>query len=98
MVGSKPCSVSPLCRYQCSILRNHHRVRRRIHFCIRQGIPEYGWSDSAQSGVPANVAEKCLAKMTGHKDKWFETIDNSFLPDDLKGRYKELILARLSML
>ena len=51
-----------------------------------------------QSGVPANVAEKCLAKMTGHKDKWFETIDNSFLPDDLKDRYKELIQARLSLL
>ena len=51
-----------------------------------------------QSGVPANVAEKCLAKMTGHQDKWFETIDNSFLPDDLKDRYKELIQARLSLL
>lgn len=36
--------------------------------------------------------------MTGHKDKWFETIDNSFLPDDLKDRYKELIHERLSLL
>ena len=51
-----------------------------------------------QSGVPANVAEKCLAKMTGHKDRWFEIIDNSFLPDDLKDRYKELIRTRLSLL
>ncbi len=52
----------------------------------------------AQSGVPANVAEKCINKMSSHKEKWFEVIDNSFLPDNLKESYKELILKRLSLL
>lgn len=36
--------------------------------------------------------------MSSHKEKWFEVIDNSFLPDNLKESYKELILKRLSLL
>ena len=51
-----------------------------------------------QSGVPANTAEKRIAKMTGYKDKWFELIDSSFLPEDLKSSYKNLITTRLSRL
>lgn len=51
-----------------------------------------------QSEVPANTAEKRIDKMAGYKEKWFEIIDNSFLPEDLKVNYKELILARLSLL
>ena len=51
-----------------------------------------------QSGVPANAAEKCIDRMTRHQDKWLEIIDSSFLPDDLKTSYKELILARLKLI
>ena len=51
-----------------------------------------------QSGVPASTAEKRIAKMTGYKDKWFELIDSSFLPEDLKASYKNLITTRLSRL
>ena len=51
-----------------------------------------------QSGVPANTAEKRIAKMIGYKDKWFELIDSSFLPEDLKASYKNLITTRLSRL
>ncbi len=51
-----------------------------------------------QSGVPTKTAQKCIDKMAGHKDKWFEIIDNSFLPEDLKTLYKELIVSRLSLL
>ena len=36
--------------------------------------------------------------MAGYKDKWFEIIDNSFLPEDLKTSYKKLIISRLSLL
>lgn len=51
-----------------------------------------------QSGVPANTAEKRIARMAGYKDKWFELIDSSFLPEDLKSSYKNLITTRLSLL
>lgn len=51
-----------------------------------------------QSGVPANTAEKRIDKMGSHKEKWFGIIDNSFLPEDLKVSYKELILERLNLL
>ena len=33
-----------------------------------------------------------------NKGKWFETIDCSFLPEDLKSSYKNLIERRLSSL
>lgn len=51
-----------------------------------------------QSGVPSNTAEKRITKMTGYKDRWFELIDSSFLPEDLKASYKNLITTRLSRL
>ena len=51
-----------------------------------------------QSGVPTNVAQKSIDKMVGYRGKWFEFIDNSFLPEDLKLSYKELILSRLNLL
>ena len=51
-----------------------------------------------QSGVPTKTAQKCIDKMAVYKDKWFEIIDNSFLPEDLKTSYKKLILSRVSLL
>lgn len=51
-----------------------------------------------QSGIPSVTAEKRITKMMDNKDKWFELIDGSFLPDDLKQAYKELIVNRLNLL
>lgn len=51
-----------------------------------------------QSGVPVRTTEKRINKMAGNKDKWFEIIDSSFLPEDLKISYKNLILSRLRLL
>lgn len=51
-----------------------------------------------QSGIPVRATEKRINKMAGNKDKWFEIIDSSFLPEDLKISYKNLILSRLRLL
>jgi serine/threonine-protein kinase HipA len=51
-----------------------------------------------QSGVPSNTAEKRIDRMASYKDRWFELIDSSFLPEDLKSSYKNLITTRLSRL
>ena len=50
------------------------------------------------SGVQEVTAEKLINKMAGHKDKWLDIIDCSFLPEDLKSKYKELIQNRLHTL
>ena len=50
------------------------------------------------SGIPPKVAEKLIEKMSGHWDVWLQLIDMSFLPEDMKGQYKELIDKRLSLL
>lgn len=50
------------------------------------------------SGVQEVTANKLIDKMTAHKDKWLDIIDLSFLPDDMKSRYKELINNRLQTL
>lgn len=51
-----------------------------------------------QSGIPVRATEKRINKIAGNKDKWFEIIDSSFLPEDLKISYKNLILSRLRLL
>lgn len=51
-----------------------------------------------QSGVSKITAEREMSRIISNKDKWFETIDCSFLPEDLKSSYKNLIERRLSSL
>ncbi len=50
------------------------------------------------SGVNEKVVENMARKFGRALPKWFELIDRSFLPDDLRRRYKALILRRMVML
>ena len=50
------------------------------------------------SGVQEVTADKLINKMVGHKDSWIDIIDYSFLPEDLRSKYKELIQNRLQIL
>jgi serine/threonine-protein kinase HipA len=50
------------------------------------------------SGVQEVTANKLIDKMIGSKDKWYYLIESSFLPEDLKGKYRELIENRIARL
>lgn len=50
------------------------------------------------SGVDEKVIENLSRRFSRALPKWFELIDNSFLPDDMKRQYKQLILRRVVML
>lgn len=50
------------------------------------------------SGVDEKVIENLSRRFSRALPKWFELIDNSFLPDDMKKQYKQLILRRVVML
>lgn len=44
------------------------------------------------------VINNILKKFDRHVSKWFDFIDISFLPDDMKVAYKELIAGRIGKL
>ena len=48
-----------------------------------------------ETGIPYNTGMKIIARMKSHKEKWFALIDKSFLPDELKTEYKQLLESRL---
>ena len=50
------------------------------------------------SGLEDKVIEKIFNKFAKAKEKWFELIDLSFLPDDMKEAFKALMTQRLSLL
>ena len=50
------------------------------------------------SGLEEKVIENIFAKFMKSKEKWFEFIDISFLPDEMKEAYKAIITEKLSML
>ena len=50
------------------------------------------------SGVQEVTANKLIDKMIGSKDKWYYLIESSFLPEDLKAKYTELIENRIARL
>lgn len=50
------------------------------------------------SGLEDKVINNIFAKFTKAKDKWFEFIDLSFLPDEMKEAFKAIITERLSLL
>ena len=50
------------------------------------------------SGIQEHTAKKLIDKMIGYKSKWMETIESSFLPEDLKVKYWELIEQRIKLL
>ena len=48
------------------------------------------------SDKPGRVGKNIIAKFAKAKDKWFEFIDLSFLPDEMKEAFKVIIAERLS--
>ena len=50
------------------------------------------------SGLEDKVIENIFAKFIKAKDKWFEFIDISFLPDEMKEGYKAIITEKISLL
>ena len=50
------------------------------------------------SGLDDKVIENIFAKFIKAKNKWFEFIDISFLPDEMKDGYKAIITEKLSLL
>ena len=50
------------------------------------------------SGLEEKVIENIFAKFMKSKEKWFEFIDISFLPDEMKEAYKAIITEKLSLL
>lgn len=49
------------------------------------------------SGLDDKVIDNIFGKFLKAKDKWFEFIEMSFLPDDMKDAFKDIIVARLSL-
>ena len=50
------------------------------------------------SGLEEKVIDNIFAKFTKTKEKWFEFIDLSFLPDEMKESFKAIIAEKLSLL
>ncbi len=55
-------------------------------------------SSMRASGLEDKIIENIFNKFLKIKDKWFEFIDISFLPNDMKENYKTLISERLELL
>ena len=52
----------------------------------------------ASSGIGEKVTENIFHKFANTAQKWYDFIDISFLPDDLKEKYKEEIGEKLDRL
>jgi serine/threonine-protein kinase HipA len=50
------------------------------------------------SGIDLKIIDNMAKKLVKAVPKWFDLIDNSFLPEDMKHKYKTLILRRLILL
>ena len=50
------------------------------------------------SGLEDKVIKNIFAKFAKAKEKWFEFIDQSFLPDEMKEAFKTIITEKLSLL
>ena len=50
------------------------------------------------SGLEDKVINNIFAKFTKAKEKWFEFIDLSFLPDEMKEGFKAIIAEKLNLL
>lgn len=55
-------------------------------------------SAMAKSGLNEKVIENLFNKFVKAADKWFEFINISFLPEDMKEHYKAIIQFKLEML
>ena len=50
------------------------------------------------SGMEDKVIENIFAKFAKAKDRWFEFIDLSFLPDEMKEAFKAIIAERIILI
>ena len=50
------------------------------------------------SGLEEKVINNIFAKFVKAKDKWFEFIERSFLPDEMKMTFKDVITEKLNIL
>ena len=50
------------------------------------------------SGLEDKIIENIFNKFMKAKDKWFEFIDLSFLPDEMKESFKTIIAEKLKLL
>ena len=50
------------------------------------------------SGLEDKIIDNIFKKFTKAKDKWFEFIDQSFLPDGMKESFKTIIAEKLKLL
>jgi serine/threonine-protein kinase HipA len=50
------------------------------------------------SGLEDKIIENIFNKFMKAKDKWFEFIDLSFLPDEMKEAFKTIIAEKLKLL
>lgn len=50
------------------------------------------------SGLEDKIIDNIFKKFTKAKDKWFEFIDLSFLPDEMKDSFKTIIAEKLRLL
>ncbi len=50
------------------------------------------------SGLEEKVIKNIIAKFTKVKDRWFEFINQSFLPDEMKEVFKVVIAEKLNIL
>ena len=50
------------------------------------------------SGLEEKVINNIFAKFAKAKDRWFEFIDQSFLPDEMKEAFKAIIAEKLNIL
>jgi len=50
------------------------------------------------TGISNQVAERILNRFIGLPSKWFACIDDSFISDDQKARFKSLIQQRIDVL
>ena len=51
-----------------------------------------------QSGIPAAVADKMIDRMKDNLPAWEKLIGQSFLPDKMKGDYRQLLYKRIDLL
>ena len=51
-----------------------------------------------KSGLETKIIEKLFAKFEKVATRWFELIDISFLPKEMKERYKQIIVEKIEAL
>lgn len=67
-------------------------IQREYYVC------QFQYNIETASSLEDKIIENIFNKFLKIKNKWFEFIDISFLPDDMKENYKTIISERLELL